>query len=351
VGTIQAGFWGKKFLSKYFYGAMALSSVVLIGLAGCKKSTVASVSGNLGSVNGEPITDQEFYGYLQRKPVIFAAVRGQQIQVQVADTLGIQTMRDLVQQKLLLEVAKEEGVLPSKDDVDKELESRRKQNPNYITTMEHAGLSLDEIKQDVLLALASEKILTKGVTVTPDQAKQYIQANKKAFSNPPQAKLLVIVVKSDADKAKADHDLKSGQSFPAVAMTYSTVQNARQNGGAYPQTNIPEMPPLLQKLVAATPADKATDWQKDHDNWVKFFVQSKTPAKPVPVTPELVTAVQRELAKKKSPNGPDFQKRLLQKIQTAKVELTQPNYQESWNQYAANSKAAGATGAPKAPKQ
>jgi parvulin-like peptidyl-prolyl isomerase len=348
-GYHPSWFLGNRFLSKYFYGALALSSLGLIALTGCKKgSNTASVSGNLGTVNGEPITDEQFYNYLQRKPVIFAAVQGRQVQVQVADTIGIQTMRDLVQQKLLLEIAKEEGVLPSKDEVDKELALRQKQNATYISGLQHAGLSLDEIRQDILLSLASEKIETKGVTVTPDEAKKYISQNQKSFSSPAQAKLLVIVVKGDADKTKADADLKTGQSFAAVAMKYSTVPHARENGGAYPQTVIAEMPKLLQSLVASTPEDKATPWEKDSDNWVKFFVSSKTPAKPMAITSDLVTAVQRELAKKKSPNGPDFQRRLLSKIQSAKVDLSIPFYQESWTQYAVTSAnaAAHSVGAP-----
>jgi parvulin-like peptidyl-prolyl isomerase len=252
----------------------------------------------------------------------------------------------MVQQQLMLEVAKDEGVLPTPDDVTKELDRRKRQNADYITTLEHQGLSLDEIKQDVLLSLASERIQTKGVTVSVAEAKKYISDNKQAFTNPPQAKLLLVVVKS-SDKAKVDADLKSGQSFPAVAMKYSTVPNARQNGGAFPVTNVSQMPPVLQKLINSTPVDKTTPWQKDGENWVKFDIQSKTPAKPMPITDDVVDAVQRELAKKKSTNGPDFQKRMIEKINSAKVDLSVPAYQDGWAAFVQSNQAHPGQAAPR----
>jgi hypothetical protein len=341
VGTILAAF-GEKFLSKTFFGALALSTLAIIGICGCKRSTSSapSIGGNLGSVDGDPISYDQFYSYLQRKPVIFAAVQGRQIQVQVADTLGIQTMRDLVQQRLLLEIAKEEGVSPSEAAITKELDIRRKQNPSYISDLENAGLSLDDIKYDIQLGLASEGIQTKGVVVTAQEAKSYIAANKKSFSTPPQANLLLIVAKNASDKAHADADLKSGQNFGAVAMHWSSAPQARENGGVFGTTNVAEMPPVLQKIVASTPEDKTSAWIKNGTNWVKFFVKSKSPAKAMPVDADLISAVERDLAKKKSPNGPDFQKKLLAKLKTAKVDLNSKFYQEGWQKYVASSESA-----------
>jgi parvulin-like peptidyl-prolyl isomerase len=321
-------------LTKKYNGAIALTTLAFL-VGGCHKQTAASVSGNLGTVDGEPISYSEFYSYLERKPTVLVTSQGRAVKVQVSETLGFQAVQDLIQQKLLLEVAKDEGVLPSKDDIDKELALRKRQNSNYIDSLLHAGLTTDDIRNEILLSLARERIASKGVTVSTSEAKSFIAQHKENFSIPAEANLLYIVVNSAAQKAAADNDLKSGQNFGAVAMVYSKATNARSSGGAFPENNISRFPPLLKTLIAETPENKSTSWQKDGQNWVKFYVKSKSAAKPMPMTGDMVTMVQRSLAQQKNPsNDRDFQKKMLQKIKSAKIELSSPFYRDGWTNYA-----------------
>lgn len=313
--------------------AIFTATLASLALVGCGKGGGGD---SLAIVNNEPVTLDEFHKYLERKPVVqVVGEDGQPKELSVVGSLGFQAMRDLINRRVLLQLAKDDGVFPSEDDVKKELDFQMKRRPDFIRTLEDQGLTIEDIKRDLTLDLAKERIITKGVTVTTAEAEKYIKDNPKAFETPPQAKLRLIVVRDEASKKQVDTDLASGKPFSQVAVQYSIAPNVRQTQGQFPITDVSRMPQALQALVAATAENKATDWKSDSQpggapQWVKIFVEQKAPAKPVTVDDSLKEALRRQMAMEQGGKATDLGKRLVEKLKTAKVEVTLPSLKKPW---------------------
>jgi parvulin-like peptidyl-prolyl isomerase len=190
-------------------------------------------------------------------------------------------------------MAEDEGVAPKSEDVDAEIAFRTKLNPGFVNQQTSAGITLQQIKDALLVQLAQERLLTKGITVTMPEVEDYIKKNPKQFEDPATAELQWVVVKDEATKAKVDQALTTGQDFQKVALTYSIDPNLKQNGGKFPQTRIDQMVEPIRKAVEATPTGKQTAWIKFNDGQAKFLVEKKEAAKPTTISEAQKQYVQR----------------------------------------------------------
>ncbi len=344
-----------------------LAALASFALVGCPKGGSASVSGANGDVavvNGDAISMDEYYRYLERKPAVQVATpQGQVAELQVAAPLGFQAMRDLINRRILIDVAKDEKVMPTDQDVATELAFQTKQNPQFMERLTAQGLSLEDIRRDLTLDLAKERIVTKGITVTPAQANDFIKANPDKFKTPEQAKLCIVQVKDAATEKQVDADLASGKPFPQVALQYSTAPNVRQTNGYYPVTDVSRMQPALQQLVAGTAEGKTTDWKQDGQQFVKIYVEQKVAAKPMTLTDAMKETVRRQLALQRGSQATDLPKRLVDKLRASKIVVTPPSLKTLWdnafktlqaqdvqaNTRTGAASTAGAPGAPPAP--
>ncbi|MGB9608405.1 MAG: hypothetical protein ACPL7E_07705, partial [bacterium] len=109
-------------------------------LAGCGKKVVAVV-------NGEKITKEELRDEAER-------VAGRDVLV------------NLIRQKIILQAAKKEGVYPSKEEVEKEIEFRKRENPTFLEDLKKQGTSLEEYKEQLIESLAEINLVTKGIKVS-----------------------------------------------------------------------------------------------------------------------------------------------------------------------------------------
>jgi hypothetical protein len=303
----------------------AFASLVLVGCRG------SGGGDNLATVNNEPITMDEFHRYLERKPVVqVIGEDGNQKELPVYASLGFQAMRDLVNRRILLQLAKDDNVYPTDADVKNELDFQVKRRPDFIRQLQAQGLTIEDIRRDLTLDLAKERIITKGITVTKEEAQKYIKDNPKAFETPAQAKLRLIVVRDDAAKKQVDADLAAGKPFAQVAVQYSVAPNVRQTQGQFPITDVSRMPALLQQIVNATPEMKATDWKQDGQQWVKIFVEQKVPAKPMTIDDTLVEALRRQIAMDRGSKATDLGKRLVEKLKTSTVNVSLASLKTPW---------------------
>ena len=311
--------------------AFALAGLLAVALTGCTKQPGATQE-NVATVNGEAIPLKEYYSYLERKQTVQVMTPQGPQEAQVASMLGFQALRDVIQNRLLLQLAKEDGVLPTDADVQKEIERLEKQQgSNFVSSLVAQGVSLDQIKEGMRLSLARQKLITKGITVTMPEVDNYVKANPQQFMEPERAKVRLIVVRDATKKALVDKDLKSGQDFQMVAIRYSEAPQARQTGGMLDTDIVQQFPPMLQDLVKKTPVQKTTDWVQNGAEWVKFYIQEKTPAKPMQMTEDRKLEVQRQLALERGSRANDLAKRISDKMRVAKVEVGPKNLRDLWD--------------------
>lgn len=326
TGTMHLILSGDLRLKKQSYFASAAAVGLALLAVGCSKPPEA-----VATVDGTDITLDQYHRFLERMPTVKVKDRSGQVQeAQVADTLGFQAVQTLIGQQLMLELAKDEGVLPTKDEIEAELKFQEKLHDNFVTTLERSqGMTLEEIRDSLKLDRAKENLITKGIIVTVADAKQYVKDHPQQFSDPAKADLLWIVVDSKT-KPTVDKDLATGQPFGSVASQYSLDKSARQTGGKYRYNIIAQMPPVLQDILAKTPEQKATDWIQDHDNWVKFYVQSKTAAAPQKLDDTKYEAVRRAIAMQRGAQASDLQKKMIDRMKVAKIQVNRPPLSDMW---------------------
>lgn len=209
----ERGPWNRRAL--VFFAAGAVLGLLAGGLAARQRYKAAAI---VAAVNGEPITQQEFYGRLE-------------------EAYGPAMLRQIVQENLQLQFAKNAGAAPSDAQIDARIASLRAA-PGVAERL--GNVSPDALRRAVRLQLSEAATIDKGVQVTDDDIKRFYRANidpsnpKARYRTPEAAQVAVIVTDSEARCDEALHALQKGTPFGAAAKTYS-LDPSRDADGVAPQ--------------------------------------------------------------------------------------------------------------------
>jgi parvulin-like peptidyl-prolyl isomerase len=310
---------------KQTFIAISLSALII----GCNKSE----NTKLANVAGDNITLEDFYQYLQSKPTVNVLVQNQQVSLPVSGTLAFQALEDLINQKLLIQLAIDEGVLPSDQDIEKEIEFKKNLNPRFLSSLTDRGLTIKQIRDGVKLELAQEKILTKGIQIPMTEVEKYITDNKSQFIEPAQVDLYWIYVKDKKSKAKVDLELSGGQSFQYVAEKYNEFPQTEQYKGRFPNRVIKTLPPVIKSLVEKSKVGDKSDWISFSNGFAKFFVDQKIDEKPIVMSPIKKQALQRNLAVQRGKLSKDIGSILLKKFEDSKISVEYEPLQKQWSTF------------------
>lgn len=304
----------------------------LLVLCGCsqKPPVSAEKSQTAAIVNGEPIQLDDFYEHMMAKQTAQVLGRGGPTEQRVVGSFGLQAMQELVDQKILLQMAKEQGVLPTEADIDAELKFQQELRPDYLKVLSDQGVSLSVVRNELRIGLAREHLLMKGITVDPKEVDDYVKAHPERFGSSEKAQVLMIELNSEADKEKADAQLKAGKPFGDVAKTLSNAPGASVSGGVYPTDDVTRMPKALQDIVHKTPAKSMSEWVKVGREFYRFYVSEKQAPVSIPPTPAQRELVRRDLAMKKGTVKSDFDKLFMEKLHQSKVDVQVPAIKAPW---------------------
>ena len=325
---------------------LAAMTVVAASLAACNRGgsgvTGASGAGDaLAVVNGERISKDDYYIYLERMARVRAQTGQGVVPVSIAGgSIGFQGLEDMINRQAILQVAKDEGVAPTSADVLKELQYRQSQKADFLKTLMGSGYTQEAIRNELRISLAEERVITKGIQISDAEIDRYIKGNPKEFQNPKVVQMQWIVVGSAEKKAQVDEQLRGRQAFGVVAAQLSEAPGARTNSGQFPQNRYDSFTPGLKKLADATAEGSTTDWVKEGNQSIKFLVVDKIEASPINITPVIKETVKRKMALARGAKGSDFQKKVRKKVLEAKVEITNPTYQTAWKTAIDQAKAA-----------
>ena len=340
-------------------GVGALSIVLMA--SGCQGGGAGGSlqGGDLAVIDGESVPMTEFYKYLAVKQRVRVDVAGRTVNGTVLQTMGFQGLEDLIRDRIVRHIAKDEGVYPTEKDIEAEIDFQKKRDPNFLRNATATGLDLNTIRSQISLQLAAEHIVTKGITVTAPEVDKYIEANPAQFKDPEMADLFWILVSTDDQKKQVDGDLLAGQTFSAVATRYSQAEGARSQQGRFPQRVISRLPIQLQELVRKTGELKTTEWVKTTDGYAKWYVEKKTPAKNIKIDDTVKEMVRRQILIQRGQVANDLDKRVREKLLASKIDVKQQYYAGLWKDEVSNlqnaptkpkaAAAADATAAPPAP--
>ncbi len=315
-------------------GLAALSSVI-----GCSGGNDQEL---LATVNNDPITVGEFTNYLQIKPSVRVVANGQVAELPVSDTLAFQAMQDLVQRAIIFQLGKEQGVMPTEAEIDKEVKFQSDLNKDFIKNLQVRGLNLKQIRDEVKYSLVQERLVSKGQNVTSADVDQWLKDNPSALVNPASVSLSWIAVSSDAKKKQVDEALSAGTKFSDVALKMSEDPNVAVTGGRYqPQRGplaIASLPDELKKPVEAGKVDDDLDWVKVGTGWAKFHIDAKTPESKRELTDAMRESLRRNLAVQRGSRATDLRKEVLDKLESADIVVRRDSLKEAWSNFASQLK-------------
>ena len=184
---------------------------IVIGVVGMRQRYKAQEV--VASVNGASITKSELFERLQ-------AAAGQQ------------TMRAMVGEKLTLQFAKKQGVLPTEEQITARFNTELKKEPKLREMLAQRGLSEAQFRESLMMATAQANVLSKGVTVTDAEARRFYDANvnksnpNAVFYTPESVQIAVIVTQTEARSRLANADLNRNIPWQTVVCLLYTSDAA-----------------------------------------------------------------------------------------------------------------------------
>jgi len=146
---------------------------------------------------------------------------------ELEERYGEETLRDLVDQEVVQQMADDYKIKVSDKAIERELNIYKA----MYSSAENEPKSEDKWKQQIKYSLLLEELLTKDVKVSEDDMKAFYEQNKSLFDLPASYHLSQIVVETKKEADAAVKELKDGSSFDALAMERSIDEFSANQGG------------------------------------------------------------------------------------------------------------------------
>jgi peptidyl-prolyl cis-trans isomerase SurA len=157
-------------------------------------------------------------------------------------------MDDLVNRRLMYQVAKKEGMLPSDAEVAGAIDELKKNNKatddaQFRAMLRAEGLTLEQIRRNIAERLAIGRLLARqirsSIIIDEEDLVKYYQSNQEKFQRTPQAEIRHIffsfsaeanetTVRARAEEARAK--IQAGADFTQVAGEYAGASAAEKPG-------------------------------------------------------------------------------------------------------------------------
>jgi parvulin-like peptidyl-prolyl isomerase len=305
-------------------------------VAACAASVIAQnydPTAAAATVNGEKITNNEYFGRMSYLDNVGFVEEGRFVEMIPA----FMTLRRLIDERLLLLVAKDKGVLPSQSEVDAEIARRRTDSADQYTKMKNLGVPDNVITGRMLVEMAQFRLLTQGIVITDEQVQSHYNLNKMIYRKPATVKLRVIVVEDAASKAKVDEALKT-KAFAVVAKELST-DLTKFDGGDLPRINMSSLPQNVSNEVSRLKAGDKTNWIESGTSFLKYLIEQKEDETQLPLDEKLKTEIKKKMmmVAGQQKNSDAVGAALAQKRAVCKVTIPAPGLQKLWDYYVAES--------------
>jgi len=186
-----------------------IESVVL----GSSQQSMTDAEVAIATVNGQPITRQDFY-------------------IALSEAAGKPMLDQLIAEMLIAQAATQADVSVSKEEVELEFEAVRQQvGPDFEALLAQYGMTADDLRKNLKIGLLVFRISTKDVVVTDEQIAAYYSEHAAEFESPEMVKASHILVDTEAEAQAALDRIRAGADFSEVAAAVSMDPVTAPNGG------------------------------------------------------------------------------------------------------------------------
>jgi peptidyl-prolyl cis-trans isomerase SurA len=250
------------------------SAALLLGLAVWPVWAARVVDRIIARVNNEIITQRMFNDEKEKlRQQLAQEYSGPELEVQFREQ-SKNLLRDMIDQALLVQKAKDDDINVDTDVV-KKLDEVRKQNKfdtldDLEKEVEKSGMNWEDFKDQFKRQLLVREVLGREVgsriIVSHEEIRKYYEEHKKEFESPGAVHLAEVLIsteehKPDEAKKRADDalaELKAGQRFSEVAKKYSDGPEP-DNGGDIGLQKEETMNPAIAAIVAKLDVNEFSD--------------------------------------------------------------------------------------------
>lgn len=247
--------------------------------AGAASETLSSQtasSGEVASVNGEPISRAQFdnaMGYQQE----IATIQGLSITDEQLPEVQCQVLENLINQELLYQESQRYGIVIDETEIDDAyLENQQKANfetdAEFEEALKQSNKSVASYREEIKRGLAIDRFVQYKFTdhtVVPDSdVKSYYDSNSDIFQQPAQVRVshIMIRVAPDADQSQKDaarakiekvlERLKAGEDFATVSGEVSEDTQRKDTGGDLGVFSKGQLPQFMDEAAFALEKDE-----------------------------------------------------------------------------------------------
>ncbi|ESU34601.1 hypothetical protein G3A_00060 [Bacillus sp. 17376] len=220
----------------YIIAGLAILNAITLVMLIAKPAILEGNKETVAEIGKESITRQEWLTELEER-------------------YGQETLRDLIDQAVVKQMADEYSIKVSDEAVERELTI-------YKAMYSSAGnepKTEESWKQQIKYSLLLEELLTKDVKVSEEDMKSFYEQNNSLFDIPASYHLSQIIVETKKEADSAVKELKDGSSFTALAMERSIDEFSANEGGDI--GFVTEEDELISpKVVQAAKSLKSGEW-------------------------------------------------------------------------------------------
>lgn len=155
---------------------------------------------------------------------------------------------DLIDRRLMYQIAKREGMLPSAAEVNSAMEELKRNNnatddAQFRTLLRAEGLTLEQVKRNIGERLAIGRLLARQIRstiiISEEELVNYYESHQEKFTRIPTAEIrhILVAVAPDGEEAKARAradearaKIQAGADFAQVAREYSDTSSGDSGG-------------------------------------------------------------------------------------------------------------------------
>lgn len=224
-------------------------------------------------------------------------------------------LEEMIDRRLILQVARREGMLPSQAEVQGAIEELKRNNnvtdeAQFRALLRAEGLTFEQVRRSVSDRLAIGRVVARQVRSTillgEDELLKHYAANRESYRRTPEANirlLLVAVTPSRGEaaaRARAEEALakiRGGADFARVVEEYSDSPT-RERGGDLGAVHRGELAPEIEAVAFSLPAGGVSAPIRTDGGWSLIRVES-VKAEPVAPFAEVREAVRTDLFQQK----------------------------------------------------
>ncbi|MBD8070996.1 peptidyl-prolyl cis-trans isomerase [Bacillus sp. PS06] len=151
----------------------------------------------------------------------------QQWLIELENRYGKQTLEDMINEKVIKQMADKYDIQISKEAIDREVTMIK----SMYNPLDHEEINDEQWREQIEMSLLLEELVTKDAVISDEELQQFFEKNKDLYDIPTTYHLSHIVVKDQEEANQVIKELENGSSFSALAMERSLdVFSANQGG-------------------------------------------------------------------------------------------------------------------------